>query len=107
MLMVVVLVHLALPPILATLYAIFWPTVPSRVGLFITLGSLFGLAITLAILFWVAQPLVGIGITGARRAQPASTLWSLLGPRMLAGIFMEVVGMGLILVLLARGLRCR
>lgn len=68
----VVLVYLALPLILAVAYACMWPTVSARMGWFITLGSLSGELIALGTLFWVAQPLIGIGISGARPGQPAS-----------------------------------
>jgi hypothetical protein len=102
---IVVLLYLALPPIVATAYALLWPTVSSRTGLFITLGSILGVIIALGTLFWVAQPLVGAGISGARRGAQSDTLWSLLGARLLTGVIMETAGLCLVLLLLARWLR--
>jgi hypothetical protein len=102
MLIIAALISLALPLILAMTYALLWPTVPSRVGLFITVGSLSGILLAAATLFWVAQPLVGIGISGIRPGQPSTPLGSLLGSRVLAGILTEAVGVCLILLLLGR-----
>jgi hypothetical protein len=84
MLVMVAALYLVLPVIISTLYAVLWPTVAARVGLFITLGSLAGVVIALGTLFWVAQPLIGVGIAGARPGQPPSSLWSLLGSRAVA-----------------------
>lgn len=94
-----------LPPIIATAYALVWPTVSARVGLFITLGSIVGVIIALGILFWAAQPLVGIGIAGGRPGQRPDTLWSLLGSRLLTGAIIEAVAVFLFLSLLARFMR--
>jgi len=105
MIITVALLYLSLPPIIATTYALLWPTVSSRVGLFITLGSIFGVVIALGILFWAAQPLVGMGISGARPGGRSDTLWSLLGPRLLTGVIIEAAAVYLILLLLARLLR--
>ncbi len=107
MLLPVVLLYLALPPIVATTYALVWPTVPARAGLFITLGSVVGVVIALGILFWVAQPLVGVGISRPRPGGRTDTLWSLLGSRLLSGAIIEAVSVILILLLLARLLRPR
>jgi len=107
MLIAVSLLYLVLPPIIATIYALFWPTVSSRVGLFITLGSIFGVIIALGTLFWIAQPLVGIGVAGARRGEQPDTLWSLLGSRLLTGAITETAGVCLTLLLLARLLQHR
>ena len=105
MLVMVVSLYLVLPAIIATLYAVLWPTVSSRVGLFITLGSLSGVVIALGTLFWIAQPLIGVGISGRRPGQPSDSLWSLLGSRAVAGIFIEVAGICLLLVALSRWFR--
>ena len=103
--MIAILLYLALPPAIATTYALLWPTVSSRVGLFITVGSIFGVIVALVTLFWVAQPLVGVGIAGAGPGEQSDTLWSLLGPRMLTGAIIEVAATCLILLLLVRWLR--
>jgi hypothetical protein len=95
-------VYLMLPAIIATVYAVLWPTVSSRVGLFIALGSLSGVVIALVTLFWVAQPLIGVGVSGARPGQPSDSLWSLLGARLLTGAIIEAMSVCLILLLLAR-----
>ena len=105
MLVMAAALYLVLPAIIATLYAVLWPTVASRVGLFITLGSLSGVVIGLGTLFWVTQPLIGIGIAGARLGQPSDTLWSLVGSRGVAGILIEVAAICLLLVALSRWLR--
>ena len=107
MLIAVVLLYLALPPIVATTYALLWPTVSSHVGLFITLSSIFGVIIALGTLYWIAQPLVGVGIAGARRGEQPDTLWSLLGSRLLTGAIIETAGVFLTLLLLARLLQHR
>jgi len=80
MLVMVAALYLVLPVIISTLYVVLWPTVASRAGLFIILGSLSGVVIALGILFWIAQPLIGVGIGGARPGQPSGGLWSLVGP---------------------------
>ena len=82
-----------------------WPTVASRAGLFIILGSLSGVVIALGILFWIAQPLIGVGIGGARPGQPSGGLWSLVGPRAVAGVVIEATAVFLLLVALSRWLR--
>ena len=105
MLVMVVSLYLVLPAIMATLYAVLWPTVASRIGLFITLGSLSGVVIALGTLFWVVQPLVGAGISGVRPGQPSVGLWSLLGSRAVVGILIETVAVCLLLVALSRWLR--
>lgn len=102
---VVTLLYVALPPIAATSYALIWPTVSSRVGLFITLGSLFGVTIGLGTLFWIAQPLVGIGIAAGRRGEQSDPFWELLGSRLVTGAVIETAGICLILLMLARLLR--
>jgi hypothetical protein len=99
MLITVVLLYLALPSIVVTIYALLWPTVSSRVALFITLGSIFGVIVAFGTLFWMVEPLFG-----PPSSQP-DTLWSLLGPRLLTGAIIEVAGVYLILLLLARLLR--
>ena len=105
MLVTVPLLYLALPPILAMIYALLWPKVSSRVGLFITLGSISGVIVASATLFWIAQPLVGIGIDGSVKSHQPDSLLSLLGARLLLGTIIEVAGVYLILLLLARLLR--
>jgi len=105
MLLTLTAFYLVLPAIIATLYAVLWPTVSSRVGLFIMLGSLSGVVIALGTLFWVAQPLIGIGISRARLGQPSDTLWSLVGSRGITGILIEVAAVCLVLVALSRWLR--
>lgn len=105
MFVTVVLSYLALPPLIATAYALLWPTVSVRVGLFITLGSIVGVIIALGMLFWVAQPLVGIGISGTRPGEQSDTIWSLLGSRLLTGAIIEAACVCVILLLLARLLR--
>ena len=107
MLLTAALLYLAFPPIAATTYALLWPTVSSRVGLFIALGCILGVLIALGTLFWVGQPLVGIGISHARPGEQPDTLWSLLGPRLLAGAIIEAVAVCLVLLLLARLLQSR
>jgi hypothetical protein len=73
--------------------------------MFITLGSVIGVVIALGMLFWVAQPLVGAGISGTQSGEQSATLWSLLGPRLLIGAIIEATGVCLILLVLARLLR--
>jgi hypothetical protein len=96
---------LVLPAIIATLFALIWPSVSSRVGLFITLGTLSGGVVGLGTLFWVVQPLIGVGISGARPGQRSVTLWSLLALRGVAGILIETAAVCLLLVALSRWLR--
>lgn len=102
MLITVPLLYLALPPIAVTIYALLWPTVPSRAGLFITLGSIFGVIVALGTLFWIAQPLL---FEPPPSHLPDDSLWSLLGPRLLTGAIIEVAGVYLIMLLLARLLK--
>jgi hypothetical protein len=105
MLLTVALLYLALAPMVTMAYALLWPTVSSRVGLFITLGSILGMLIALGTVFWAAQPLVGIGISRARPGDPSDTFWSLLGSRLLIGAIFEMCALCIILLLLARWLR--
>jgi len=105
MLVMVAALYLVLPVIISTLYVVLWPTVASRAGLFIILGSLSGVVIALGILFWIAQPLIGVGIGGARPGQPSGGLWSLVGPRAVAGVVIEATAVFLLLVELSRWLR--
>jgi len=105
MLVMVAALYLVLPVIISTLYVVLWPTVASRAGLFIILGSLSGVVIALGILFWIAQPLIGVGIGGARPGQPSGGLWSLVGPRAVAGVVIEATAVFLLLVALSRWLR--
>ena len=97
--------YLAFAPAAAFVYAFLWPTVQARVGLFITLGTVFGMVIALGTVTWAATPLVGIGISGTRPGEQSGTLWSLLGPRLLVGATIEICAVGLVLSLLARRLR--
>jgi hypothetical protein len=105
MLVMVAALYLVLPVVISTLYAVLWPTIPSRAGLFIILGSLSGVVIALGLLFWIAQPLIGVGIAGARPGQPSGGLWSLLGSRVVAGVVIEAAAVPLLLVVLSRWLR--
>jgi hypothetical protein len=105
MLMIVATSYLVLPVVISTLYAVLWPTVPARAGLFIILGSLSGVVIALGLLFWIAQPLIGVGIAGARPRQPSGGLWSLLGSRAVAGVVIEAAAVSVLLVALSRWLR--
>jgi hypothetical protein len=105
MLVMLTAFYLVLPAIIATLYAMLWPTVSSRVGVFIMLGSLSGVVIAVGTLFWIAQPLIGVGISRARSGQPSDSLWSLLGSRAVTGILIEAAAVCLVLVALSRWLR--
>ena len=105
MLVMVAALYLVLPVIISTLYVVLWPTVAYRAGLFIILGSLSGVVIALGILFWIAQPLIGVGIGGVRPGQPSGGLWSLVGPRAVAGVVIEATAVFLLLVALSRWLR--
>ena len=98
---------LLFPLIFSVIYAFVWPTVPKRAGLFVTLGTVIGLLVTVAVLFWVALPLGDAGIAQARPSVQASTFWSAFGPHFISGALLEVVGVGLVLLLLARWLRPR
>jgi hypothetical protein len=97
--------YLALPPIAAFAYAVLWPTVPTRVGLFIILGTVLGIIIAVGAVLWAAMPLAGIGISRAAPGERSDTSWSVLGPRLLIGAVVEMSAVCLLLVLLARGLR--
>jgi hypothetical protein len=105
MIVILAALYLVVPAIIATLYAVIWPGVSSRIPLFITLGALSGGVVALGTLFWVVQPLIGVGISGARPGQRSVTLWSLLGSRGVAGILIETVAVCLLLVALSRWLR--
>src|SRR3569833_4696485 len=105
--MLVACSYIVLPAIIATLYAVVWPTVSSRVGLFITLGSVSGMVVGIASLFCVAQPLIGVGSSAARPGQTSDSLGSLLGSRAMAGAIVEVAAVCLLLVALSRWLQAR
>jgi hypothetical protein len=86
------------------IYALLWPPVSSRVGVFITLGSIFGVFVALGTLFWMAQP----SLFGPVPSHlPDDSLWPLLGPRLLTGAVIELAAVCLILLLLARVLKPR
>ena len=97
MLVMLATFYLVLPALIATLYAMLWPTVSSRIGVFITMG--------VGTLFWITRPLIGIGISRARPGQPSDSLWSLLGSRAVAGILIEAAAVCLLLIALSRWLR--
>ena len=105
MLVMLATFYLVFPALIATLYAMLWPTVSSRIGVFITMGSLSGLVIGVGTLFWITRPLIGIGISRARPGQPSDSLWSLLGSRAVAGILIEAAAVCLLLIALSRWLR--